>query len=183
MDRSVPQGSKATASEQMQPLYETKTLVQQTTKQLASIEQHLKVTQCTTVPHLYIIAQVCEWIVVFWWCSCLYYTCNRYLIPAQDHLLCTLYSTCFLTLPPGLSLPPVPSSPSPFLVHLPGCLPCWTGCAAGGHCGVHGLQRAAGESSKEVFLGTVFCLGRFFMFGITDHYSTLKSLLLPTVPR
>ena len=43
VDRSVPQGAKVTTSEQLQPVYETKNLVQQNSKQLEGIESHLKV--------------------------------------------------------------------------------------------------------------------------------------------
>ena len=43
VDRSVPQGAKVTTSEQLQPVYETKNLVQQNSKQLEGIELHLKV--------------------------------------------------------------------------------------------------------------------------------------------
>lgn len=43
MDRSVPAGGKATASEQMQPLYELKNLVSQQSKQLEEFSLHLQV--------------------------------------------------------------------------------------------------------------------------------------------
>ena len=43
MDRSVPQGAPVAASEQLQPVYETKTLVQQNGQLLQSIESHLQV--------------------------------------------------------------------------------------------------------------------------------------------
>lgn len=46
VDRSVPQGAKVTTSEQLQPVYETKNLVQQNSKQLEGIELHLKVRVC-----------------------------------------------------------------------------------------------------------------------------------------
>lgn len=42
MDRSVPQGAPVAASEQLQPVYETKTLVQQNRQLLQSIESHLQ---------------------------------------------------------------------------------------------------------------------------------------------
>lgn len=42
MDRSVPQGAPVAASEQLQPVYETKTLVQQNGQLLQSIESHLQ---------------------------------------------------------------------------------------------------------------------------------------------
>ena len=45
MDRSVPQGAPVAASEQLQPVYETKTLVQQNRQLLQSIESHLQVRQ------------------------------------------------------------------------------------------------------------------------------------------
>ena len=60
VDRSVPQGAKVTTSEQLQPVYETKNLVQQNSKQLEGIELHLKVRVrkcwllvcCSLVPSL-----------------------------------------------------------------------------------------------------------------------------------
>jgi len=60
VDRSVPQGAKVTTSEQLQPVYETKNLVQQNSKQLEGIESHLKVRVrkcwmlvcCSLVPRL-----------------------------------------------------------------------------------------------------------------------------------
>ena len=43
LDRSVPQGAPVAASEQLQPVYETKTMVQQNGQLLQAIEKHLKV--------------------------------------------------------------------------------------------------------------------------------------------
>ena len=43
MDRQVPEGGKATASEQLQPIYETKSLVFQQSKQLEAIYTQMKV--------------------------------------------------------------------------------------------------------------------------------------------
>ena len=43
MDRSAPQGAKIATSEQLQPVFETKAMVQQNTRHLEDISHHLKV--------------------------------------------------------------------------------------------------------------------------------------------
>ena len=43
MDRTVPEGGKATVSEQLQPVYETKTLVAQQTQSINAILAQMKV--------------------------------------------------------------------------------------------------------------------------------------------
>lgn len=43
MDRQVPEGGKAAASEQLQPIYETKNLVSQQGKQLEAIYMQMQV--------------------------------------------------------------------------------------------------------------------------------------------
>ena len=48
VDRSGAQGAKVTTSEQLQPVYEVKNIVQQNSQRLASLEQHAKV--CGTWP-------------------------------------------------------------------------------------------------------------------------------------
>ena len=50
-DRSVPQGAKVTASEQLQPVYEVRNLVQQNSQRLAAMEKHLKVREGRGVGH------------------------------------------------------------------------------------------------------------------------------------
>ena len=48
VDRSGVPGAKVTTSEQLQPVYEVKNIVQQNSQRLASLEQHAKV--CGTSP-------------------------------------------------------------------------------------------------------------------------------------
>ena len=54
MDRSVPEGGRAAASEQMQPLYEVKNMVGQQGQELQAISQQLQVRShdqvCSYIP-------------------------------------------------------------------------------------------------------------------------------------
>ena len=56
MDRKVPDGGKATLSEQLQPVYETKALVTQQMKTMEGILSHLNVRN----DHLYIASLKCN---------------------------------------------------------------------------------------------------------------------------
>ncbi len=49
MDRTVPEGGKATFSEQMQPVYETKAMVSAQTQNIESVLTELKVREISWV--------------------------------------------------------------------------------------------------------------------------------------
>ena len=123
MDRSVPQGAPAAASEQLQPVYETKTMVQQNTEQLKAIEKHLKVHQNNSSQGSCMACNTSN-------------TCYNILFPVAG----------------GPTRPPVPAPIWHVLLCLPSIL-LHCDCPSTGRCGwLHALPTDTGTKCKKVFL-------------------------------